>query len=350
LSRSFRAPGITELFTPVSSIFASATDPCDFRNLNSGPNPVARQANCKAEFVRLGLPENFQLTSNIQSATQRGTLSGNPSLVNEIADQETYGFVYQPSYIRNLAVSFDYIKVDLTNAIASFSLQSIMQVCYDVPTPDPAVCGRFQRGVAGANIGGSSLEGQVLGADLAPNGIGPSTGFINAGYLNFAGWAAGVEYAINLDEYQALAGLGGRISWDLDYFRTDTYESSVTGLGFDLVNSANTIGTAETRWKLDTAYKNGGLGVIWSARYIGETKFSNTTTIENYTPLTVQDYLLSDLSLAYRFDTPRAGVKDVTVRLQVRNVFDAEPAMGTIGIGTYDLIGRYYQIGMSARF
>nr|WP_316627324.1 TonB-dependent receptor [uncultured Brevundimonas sp.] len=349
-SRSFRAPAITELFTPESSVFVSATDPCDYRNLNSGPNPATRLANCKAEFVRLGLPENFQLTSNIQAATQRGTLSGNPNLENEIADQETYGFVYQPSYIRNLAISFDYVKVDLTKAIANFGLTSILQVCYDVPNPDPSVCGRFQRGQAGSNIGGSSLEGQILGADLAPNGIGPSTGFINAGYLNFAGWAAGIEYSLNLDDYQATSGLGGRISWDLDYFRTETYESSVTGLGFDLVNSANTLGTPETRWKLDTSYTNGGLGVIWSTRYTGETKFSNTATIENYTPLSVREYFLNDLSLAYRFETSRVNLKDITARLQVRNVFDAEPPMGTIGIGVYDLIGRYYQVGLSARF
>lgn len=350
LSRSFRAPAITELFTPESTSFMSATDPCDFRNINSGPNPAARKANCQAEFVRLGLPADFQLTSNIQAATQRGTTSGNPNLVNEIADQETYGFVYQPSFVPNLVVSFDWVKIDLTNAIANFSLTSILQVCYDVPDPDPAVCGRFQRGNSGLEIGGTSLAGQILGADLAPNGVGPRSGFINAGYLNFAGWAGGVEYAINLDDYQALAGLGGRVSWDFDIFRTETFESSVTGLGFDLSNTANTIGTPETRWKLDTAYTRGGLGLLWTVRYTGESKFSNTATIENFTPLTIQEYYLNDLSIAYRFDTDRLGMKDVTARLQVRNVFDVEPPFGTNGIGVYDLIGRYYQLGLSARF
>lgn len=350
LSRSFRAPAITELFTPTSTIFTTATDPCDARNINSGPNPTARAANCRAEFQRLGLPADFQLTSNIQAATQRGTTAGNPDLVNEIADQETYGFVYQPNFVRNLTLSFDWVKVDLTNAIANFSLTSILQVCYDVPNPDPAVCGRFQRGVAGSNVGGTSLEGQILGTDLAPNGVGPQTGFINAGYLNFSGWSAGVEYAIDLDDYAATAGLGGRISWDLDYFRTETYESSVTGLGFDLVNSANVIGTPETKWNLNTAYTRGGIGVIWTLRYTGEAKFSNTATIENFNPLTVEEYYINDLSLAYRFETARAGLRDVTARLQVRNVFDVEPPFGTVGIGAYDQIGRYYQVGLSARF
>ncbi|MEN5145125.1 TonB-dependent receptor domain-containing protein [Brevundimonas diminuta] len=350
ISRSFRAPAITELFTPESTSFMSATDPCDYRNINSGPNPAARKANCQQEFKRLGLPEDFQLTSIIQSATQRGTTSGNPNLKNEVADQETYGFVYQPKFIPNLAISFDWVKIDLTNAIANFTLTSILQVCYDVPNPDPAVCGRFQRGNKELMNGDTSLAGQILGADMAPNGVGPKSGFVNAGYLNFSGWAGGVEYAINLDEYQSLSGLGGRISWDLDIFRTETYESSVTGLGFDLANSANTIGTPETRWKLDTAYTRGGFGAQWTVRYTGESKFSNTATIENYTPLTVREYYLNDLSLAYRFDTNRLGMSGVTARLQVRNVFDVEPPLGTTGIGVYDLIGRYYQIGVSARF
>lgn len=351
LSRSFRAPAITELFTPVSTSFVSATvDPCDYRNLNSGPNPAARKANCQAEFVRLGLPADYQLTSNIQAATQRGTTSGNPNLKNEIADQQTYGLVYQPSFIPNLAVSFDWVKVDLSDAISNFTLTSILTVCYDVPNPDPAVCGRFQRGDKDLMNGDSSLAGQILGADLAPNGVGPQTGFINAGYLNFSGWSGGVEYSLNLDDYQSLAGLGGRISWDFDLFRTETYESSVTGLGFDLVNSANTIGLAETKWNLNTAYTRGGLGLLWTVRYTGESKFSNTTTIENYAPLTVDAYYVNDLSVAYRFDTDRMNLKDVTARLQVRNVFDAEPPFGTTGIGVYDLIGRYYQVGLTARF
>ncbi|WP_292041111.1 MULTISPECIES: TonB-dependent receptor domain-containing protein [unclassified Brevundimonas] len=350
ISRSFRAPAITELFTPESTSFMTATDPCDARNINSGPNPQARAANCRAAFQALGLPADFQLTSNIQAATQRGTTAGNPNLVNEIADQETYGFVYQPNYVPGLALSFDWVKIDLTNAIANFGLGSILQVCYDVPNPDPAVCGRFQRGSAGMSNGGSSLEGQILGADIAPNGIGPSTGFINAGYLNFSGWSAGVEYAVNLDDHQAFAGLGGRLSFDFDYFRTETYESSVTGLGFDQVNSANVIGTPETRWKLDTAYTNGGFGLVWTTRYTGETKFSNTSTIENYEQQTISEYFLNDLSLAYRFETPNMMMKDLTARLQIRNVFDVEPPFGTTGVGAYDLIGRYYQIGLSTRF
>lgn len=350
ISSSFRAPAITELFTPESTSFMTATDPCDARNINSGPNPAARKANCEATFLALGLPADFRLTSQVQASTVRGTTSGNQSLKNEIADQLTYGFVYQPSFVPGLVVSADWVEIELTNAIGNFNLNSIMQVCYDMPTMDPAVCSRFQRGSAGMMNGDTSLAGQVLGADLAPNGVGPQAGFVNAGYTNFAGWSAGVEYSANLADHQAFAGIGGRIKFDFDYFNTDTYNSSVTGLGFDEVNSQNLIGYPEHRWSLNTSYVNGPVGLVWTTRYTGESKFSNTATKENYEQLTVQEYYLNDLSVAYSFEAPKLGMNDLTARLQVRNVFDITSPFGTTGIGAYDQIGRYFQVGLTTRF
>lgn len=351
ISRSFRAPGITELFTPESTSFMSVTtDPCDARNIDSGPNPAARRANCEAAFEALGLPRDFKLTSNIQGATQKGTTAGNPNLQNEIADQYTFGFVYQPQFIRGLVVNADWTEIELTNAIGNFSLNSIMQVCYDLPNPDPAICGRFQRGSADMMNGDTSLAGQVLGADLAPNGVGPQSGFVNAGYTKFAGWSAGVEYTTNLEDYQGFAGLGGRLTLDFDYFNNDTYRSSVTGLGFDEVNSQNVIGYPEHRWTLNTSYSKNGFGVVWTTRYTGESKFSNTTTKENYEQLTVSEYFLNDVSFAYNFEDALPYLKDVTARLQVRNVFDVTPPFGTTGIGSYDQIGRYFQVGLTTRF
>lgn len=354
-SRSFRAPAITELFLPTSTSFLTATDPCDFRNIDSGPNPAARRANCEAAFVALGLPANFQLTSNIQAATQRGTTAGNPALVNEIAEQETYGFVYQPSFIDGLALNFDWVKIDLTNAIGNFTLTQILQVCYDLPTPDQAACSRFQRGAAGANVGGSSLEGQILGADLAPNGVGPQTGFINAGYTNFEGFTAGIEYAFDIAERfpGLLDGVSdlGRLSFDWDLFRVEDQTTSPTGLGFDQTNTANTIGNAKGRWNLNTAYTRGNLGILLTTRWVSESRFSNTSTIEQFQPQTIGDYYINDLSVAFDLaDYVPVGAERLTARVQVRNLFDVEPPAYTTGIGVYDLIGRYYQVGLTARF
>lgn len=349
-SRSFRAPAITELYLPSSSSFITATDPCDLRNIDSGPNPAARRANCEAAFVALGLPKDYQLTSNIQVATQRGTTSGNPNLVNEIAEQETYGFVYQPSFVPGFTFSFDYVKIDLTAAISNFTLTSILQVCYDLPTPDQAACSRFQRGAAGFEIGGTNLAGQILGADIAPNGIGPATGYINAGYQDFEGFSVAAQYGFDLDDLTYWTTMG-RLDFNFSLFQVEKQESSATGLGFDLSNTRNTFGNSDIRWKLDTAYRNGGFAALLTTRYTGEYVRSNTATIENFAPLTIGDQYLHDLSLAYTWENSFGiGARDLTARLQVRNVLDSEPPLYTTGVGVYDLIGRYYQVGLTARF
>jgi len=353
-SRSFRAPAITELFSPTATIFTFATDPCDFRNINSGPNPSARLANCQADFVRLGLPANFQLTSIIQAASQRATSSGNPNLQNEIAEQETIGFVYQPHQIENLVLSFDYVTVDLTAAIANFSLTAILQVCYDLPTPDPAACSLFQRGNSTLAIGGTSLAGQILGADNAPNGVGPQTGFINAGYVDFSGFTVGLEYNIDIASFANRWGDIdlGNLAFDFDLFQTENDRSSVTGLGFDEVNSRNTQGRSDVRWNLGTTYRRGGFAALLTTRFLGEFERSNTDTIENVAPQTIGESYLHDLSLAYTFEPGWGGFmpEELTARLQVRNVLDSEPPRFTVGAGIYDLIGRYYQVGLTARF
>ncbi|MFN4295636.1 MAG: TonB-dependent receptor domain-containing protein [Brevundimonas sp.] len=344
--KSFRAPAITELFLPQATSFMTATDPCDFRNIDAGPNPAARRANCQAEFAALGLPTDFELTSNVQAATVQGTTSGNLDLVNELADQTTIGFVYQPSFVPGLALTADWVQVELSNSIESFNLTSILQVCYDSPEPPADVCGRFERGTTGAQAG------QILGAADAANGTGPTTGYVNAGYRNFEGWTLGIDYVLDLADLPGLfygVDNPGRIGFDFDMFRVLNQNVSVTGLGFDEVDQRNLIGNADNRWKLDTSYQLDDFSMLWSTRYIGKSVFSNTDGPEQRQPLSVQDYYLNDVSFSYRFGE-RLGMGDVTARLAVRNVFDVEPPAYTVGVGTYDLMGRFYQLGLTARF
>ena len=159
-SRSFRAPAITEIALPASTSFFTATDPCDSRNINSGPNPTQRLANCQAAFTALGLPANFQLTSQVQVATVQGTTAGAPTLQNEVANQWTAGFVYQPHFAPHLAIHFDWVHIDIKDAIANFNLTSILQVCYD-SAPGQDACSRFERGTSAS---ATTRQGQILTA------------------------------------------------------------------------------------------------------------------------------------------------------------------------------------------
>ncbi|MBO9543653.1 TonB-dependent receptor [Caulobacter sp.] len=347
-SGAFRAPAITELFLPNAVSFMTATDPCDARNINSGPNPATRGANCRADFAALGLPTNFNLTSNVQAATVQGTTSGNRGLRNELADEWSVGFVYQPSFIKGLAVSFDWVNVDITDAIVNFSLTSIMQVCYDSPSKPADVCSRFRRNSAG----------QIITADTTTGYTGPAAGFVNAGYTNFQGATLGVDYNFELTDIPFLAksangaDLGG-FGFNFDLFHVNKQETSVTGLGFDLNDDKGEIGNPDVSWRLDTTYKRGPLAVTLTTSFTGKSYFNKDFTPETRDPLWVKDYYLNDLAISYDLTDVvggRLGLDRVKARLNVRNLFDEEAPWGTTGLGVYDVLGRYYQIGLNARF
>jgi outer membrane receptor protein involved in Fe transport len=351
-ARSFRAPALTELFLPTATSFLSTpVDPCDFRNIGSGPSPANRTRNCQAAFQALGLPANFQLTSQIQLATVQGTTSGNQNLQNEIAEQWSAGFVYQPSYARGLAISFDWTDIVLTEAIFNFGIGSILQVCYDSPTPPADVCNLFQRGRSTTG----ERAGQVLGSGELPNYTGPQTGFVNAGYINFQGFTLGVDYTLDLEDITELAGLfggnPGRVGFDFDLYHVNRQETSVTGLGFDLNDDKNEIGNADVQWKLESRYVRDPLSVIWTVNYTGESLFNTQFTPETRLPLEVEDYYIHDLAFTYDLASLLGDRLDsLTARLNIRNVGDVEPPFGTTGLGVYDVIGRFYQFGLTARF
>ena len=365
-AQSFRSPAITELFLPTSSSFITANDPCDFRNIGSGPSPAVRRANCEAAFRALGLPANFSLTSQVQAATVQGTTSGNATLGNEIADQWSLGFVYQPSFIPGLALSFDWVDVDITGAIANFGLAAILQVCYDSPDSPADACSRFQRGTS--TLAGNR-QGQVLtNGEAVGNGqtaTGPRQGFINAGYTNFEGFTAGINYNADIADVldgvfaNLMGGEPGRIGFDFDVFHVEKQQTSVTGLGFDLNRDQGEIGNAKWRWKLDTEYDRGPFSLVWTTNWIDESRFNNDFTLETRTPLKVNDYFLHDLSIGLDLQelTENYGmgvIDDAQLRFIVRNVFNTKPPLGATNsanaFGTYDFVGRFMQVGLTAKF
>ncbi|WP_161495022.1 TonB-dependent receptor domain-containing protein [Caulobacter sp. BP25] len=345
-SASFRAPAITELFLPDAVSFMTATDPCDARNINSGPNPAARQANCRSDFTALGLPANFNLTSNVQAATVQGTTSGNRSLNNELADQWSVGFVYQPRFVKGLAISFDWVNIDITDAIVNFNLSSIMQVCYDSPSKPADVCSRFSR----------DANGQVRGADSATGYTGPAAGYVNAGYTNFQGATLGVDYKFALADVPYVGSKGGdlgTLEFEFDLYHVNKQETSVTGLGFDLNDDKGEIGNPDVSWSLDTTYKRGPLSATLTTTFIGKSYFNKDFTPETRDPLWVDDYYVNNLAMSYDLTDllgGRLGMDRVKARLNVRNLFDKEAPYGTTGLGVYDVMGRYYQVGLTARF
>ncbi len=323
--QTFRAPAITELFLPQSSAFSTATDPCDFRSINAGARPATRAANCASDFGALGATlANFQ--SRVQAATIPIITGGNPNLLNERAKSRTYGFVYQPSFIKNLSIALDVTRIDLRGAISSFTLTSILSTCYDQANRPADVCSLFRR----------RPDGQI--EDF------PLTSFVNAGFQNFEGQTLTVNYNVDINSIPGFDAPNlGNYGIRFRLFHDQRRDSSVSGTGLDIVRNSGIIGDSRYQAQLTQIYTNGPFSAIWETRYLSSARINNTFTVENQQILGVGDYFVNDVSFSYRF-------RNFTFRGGVQNLLDKEPPFGTPGIQIYDNVGRYFFGGVNAKF
>jgi len=142
-ARAVRAPNISELFAPAQAAFFRPFDPCDQTEIDrltaaGNPNVQNRIANCRAD----GIPVGF---SDPLSARFAGTISGNPNLREETADTYTFGGVVQPRFIPGLALTMDYYKIRIDDAISTVAAQDVVNNCYDSTTFPNEFCKSFTR-------------------------------------------------------------------------------------------------------------------------------------------------------------------------------------------------------------
>jgi iron complex outermembrane recepter protein len=138
-SRAVRAPTITELFGPVTPATFRPIDVCDAGQINLGPNPAVRLANCRADGIPVGFTD--PLTARITGLT-----GGNPNLEEERSTSWTAGVVLQPSFIPGFTATVDYWNYEITDAIQAVAADDIVAGCYDSSDfPNNGFCQLFTR-------------------------------------------------------------------------------------------------------------------------------------------------------------------------------------------------------------
>ena len=234
---AIKAPDLGDLFLPQVVTYSTGNDPCDYRNRGTGRNPDVREANCLAE----GLAPDF--VSTVVNATAEGVTGGNPNLFNETAETEAIGLVYQPSWFSDvlfgdLRFAVDYIKINLSDYVTSFSLTQNMEACYDFEDYPNQYCNKFQR----------DADGQVVYFE---------SGLVNAGLTNFATYVWKADYAFDVAE---LASFVSRENVAMDLgsmavrwraYQEVYFETAASGDPDDLESYTGEFGNDE--WFYDTA-------------------------------------------------------------------------------------------------
>ena len=357
IQRAVRAPSIGELFGPQNVNFPSigspastagvpqlSGDPCDIRSAyrsTSGSNLAAStNAAVRALCITQGVPVQIVDTYTNPNNQTQGLTGGNPLLTEESADSFTYGIVWQSPFsspwLSNLSGSVDYYKIEIEDVVGTVSVTEQLRRCFNFD------------GSSNTAYSNANTYCQLFGRDRG-------TGALNNTFETNANLGtlrtSGIDFQV--DWRAALADIGapdwGQLAlnvtgtWLENWERQDLPGSVFTDRTGTISNS---FGLTLPEWKFLTSlnWNQGpfGLGVRW--RYQGSVEnFNNRAQV-----IDAIDYFDLNASWAVN-DTVslRAGVNNLTDELAP--VYSPSIASNT-DPSSYDLLGRRYYVGLTARF
>jgi iron complex outermembrane recepter protein len=345
--RATRAPNINELFEPlITGLSNLAADPCQ------GANVSQAEANTPGTLSNLCLRTGAPLASigNIAAPAAgqiNWTSGGNPLLGPEEADTTTVGFVWEPSFVNNLMLSFDYYLIKLDGAISTATTTDVLDDCFSVarnPTRAyVAACDQISR---------SPISGDLNARDA----LGVVTPLSNLGKYETDGFDLSVNYRF------ALADLGFDSQWgsisigfDGNHTRSSKFQATPNSVNrecatFYSIACGNP--TPDYKFTQRTTWTLGDFDLSYQWRYISSVKEEGLTS--NFLPAfrKIDAYNWVDLSAAWQ------ATEQIRASLSIFNALDkGAPNVGnSIGSTTtnsgntfpqvYDAIGRYYTLGL----
>ncbi len=336
-SEAFRAPSISELFLGNSDSYPSLNDPC-----NNGGGSLPGCA---------GVPDSYtQPNSQI-----RITVGGNDALLPEEAETFTYGFVYSPSFVDGLSITFDVFDIKVDNAVSSVGAQTILDSCAQTGT---TFCSLITRTPAG------TVE------DLF-------NGLVNLGGQTTSGFDTEIDY-----NFETSIG-DFNFSMDLTYIdeRSSIFVDPVSGTS-QTFNDAGITRSGDVvprvRSNMSLSWTNGDWAANYMVRYIGSTieecefgEDSDSSGVlyedklcsmpgvdsidddgnfvkDSYNELKAITY--HDISASYFISD------DIKVSVGVNNIWDTAPPISysafanSFAPSLYEIPGRFPYVRLSAKF
>jgi iron complex outermembrane recepter protein len=220
--RAVRAPNIQELFAPVvTGLTNLLVDPC------AGAAPTTN-ANLAAICLAQGAPAAAVSAGTIQnpSAGQaNSTGGGNPNLRPEKATTYTLGVVFQPEFIPNFSISFDYYNIKVENAITTAAPGDIIQACFGTITAasaTSAACTGIRRNATNGRLSGTSTVANPI--------LGLPAPLTNNGRLQTDGFDLIMSWKTDLDFAELALNFAGNYTMSSKFRASDTsFERECTG-------------------------------------------------------------------------------------------------------------------------
>ncbi|MCR5877046.1 TonB-dependent receptor domain-containing protein [Phenylobacterium sp. J367] len=327
-ARAVRAPNIVNLFQANVQTFGTFADPCSAENLGLGENPSLRRQNCAAALTALGVTDPSSFINNSSEAVA-GFISGNPDLKPEKADTWTIGGVLTPRFIPGLSISVDYYDIEINDAIQSYTSQTIVNNCYDLPQPN-TFCDLVTRTAGGFNPGRITSFQQVPG---------------NIARYETAGYDFTVRYLLDPADFG--------VQRDVGTLQFNLIGNRLEKLVFVETSGAepdDDLGEREApKWQvnLDVTWQWKQLSVNYGLNYFDETLRYPQRTLDNEPDYIDPAYFKYDARMTH----------DVQVRYEVRDGFNVYGGINNVGdqkpepsdyIYPVSPLGRFFYLGVRA--
>lgn len=329
---SVRAPTLYELFEPPFDTFPNLTDTCSRPVIDATTDSVVR-ANRIANCAALGIPTTY--VDPAPGSSNTGLSGSNPLLQAEESTSYTISTIITPRFLGNFSLVVDYYNIEITNAIATLSAQTLVNLCTDEVELNTTACNVLTRAPAGAineyeiiNF----IEGPFNFAALTAEGVD-----FQASYSFETEDVFGRDYG--------LISLNASGNWLLD--RQNFTSPTDPEIATDLDKTAN---NPRTRFRAGVTWIKGPLSLTWRADHQTATVITRNRLVAANQD--ARDVSLNDTGSFTQHDWSAAyDLNDrVALRGGVTNVFDAEPSIQAGIQDQFDLYGRRYFAGLTVKY
>ena len=349
-----RAPSINELFAPlVFGLSNLAVDPCQRTLINQAQanTPGTLSNLCRQTGVPLASIGSLASPAAGQINNQTG---GNPTLGPEVAKTQTIGVVWQPTFAKGLGVTLDFYKIDIDKAVSSPSTTDILNDCYSAArNPGFTLNAACARGITR-----NPLDGTLNGGADTP---GVATPLSNLGKFKTSGYDLTLAYRMPMKDV-GFANLG-RLDFSLQATQVKSFTFQPTPnsinrdcLGFYSVACGAPLPKRKFNQRTTWTVSDFVFGYNW--RYQSEVEIEPLSNTPAFLPAfsKIEAYSYFDLSAVWN------ATKNIRLNLSVNNVTDKSPpnvgnTISNTGVNSgntfpqsYDVVGRYYSVGVTYKF
>lgn len=327
-----RAPNINDLYAGRRQTSAGFLDPCDLKNIDDGENTATRVANCQAAFDALGV--DLATYEDTSSETTLGFITGNPDLDPEEADSETFGLVINPRFLPGLALSIDYYDIEIDGAIASPSVQTIVDNCYDLPAGNE-FCDLITRGTPAVN------PGRIVSFEQVPS---------NLQTFSTSGVDFGARYALD----PATIGIEqdiGKFTFTLSGNYLESLEA-IVAVDAPVRDDKGVEGAPEWQANFDVTWEMGPVSVNYGYSWFDKTSRVSNVTLNTQPDSLPPEWMYYDARSVHDIQARYSLNEQFSVYGGVNNITDQEPQPIGFGDASYPVssLGRFFYLGVNANF